>query len=497
MIWISNKENKDQISRGVKSGKLKKIAPKIYIQTARAEEEEIKTNIIAILNELAPGGAIAYRSALLPIIRVPGEIIILADKNKTIKLGTTVTIMLVEDKDGMLTEGNRGLLSKMVDYDGYTVLKTKAILDNLSKAVAPKYRDFTLAVEMIKNDVYSRNGDAEKNQFLRDEFIRVGKSAGMAEEVRIALTIIDKAEKYFLETYGSTVDYKRLVMFKKLSEALVNSQTLSELSEELVLTNKISQREMEHTAFFESYFSNYIEGTKFPEDEARDIVFGANVPYERHSDGHDLLSLYRLSLMHEMNPQAIVGSDDFIKKLKEWHLYFLEHAQSKHPGEFKKRKNIAGSTFFVDPSRVETMLRYVYDIGEEIVDPTKKALFMSLAFTEVHPFDDGNGRISRLLMNMILSQSGRKRIIFPTVFRQDYNLTLKAFSSQEKCSGIVKFTEQLLTANVEMDFACSLDDTVEFLKARRAFDEDDMARWNSEIQDREIFSLTVQSGSEN
>ena len=41
----------------------------------------------------------------------------------------------------------------------------------------------------------------------------------------------------------------------------------------------------------------------------------------------------------------------------------------------------------------------------------------------------GNGRVSRLLMNQILSAAGLTRIIIPTVFREDYTLSLKALSN--------------------------------------------------------------------
>jgi hypothetical protein len=39
---------------------------------------------------------------------------------------------------------------------------------------------------------------------------------------------------------------------------------------------------------------------------------------------------------------------------------------------------------------------------------------------EVHPFDDGNGRLSRIMMNAELDAGGQSRTIIPTVFRDDY-----------------------------------------------------------------------------
>ena len=45
--------------------------------------------------------------------------------------------------------------------------------------------------------------------------------------------------------------------------------------------------------FYESYFSNYIEGTEFSIEEARSIVETQTPPAERPADGHDILGAYR------------------------------------------------------------------------------------------------------------------------------------------------------------------------------------------------------------
>ncbi|MDE0374271.1 MAG: hypothetical protein OXI73_17235 [Rhodospirillales bacterium] len=47
-------------------------------------------------------------------------------------------------------------------------------------------------------------------------------------------------------------------------------------------------------AFFEAYFSNFIEGTEFAVDEAADIAFRGVVPNERPADAHDVLGTWRI-----------------------------------------------------------------------------------------------------------------------------------------------------------------------------------------------------------
>lgn len=60
--------------------------------------------------------------------------------------------------------------------------------------------------------------------------------------------------------------------------------------------------------------------------------------------------------------------------------------------------------------------------------PFQRAVFMMFLVAEVHPFADGNGRTSRLLMNAELSAAGEQRIIIPTVFRNNYLASLNALS---------------------------------------------------------------------
>ena len=45
-------------------------------------------------------------------------------------------------------------------------------------------------------------------------------------------------------------------------------------------------------AFFEAYFSNFIEGTEFAVEEAVAIVFGGRIPAERPEDAHAITGTF-------------------------------------------------------------------------------------------------------------------------------------------------------------------------------------------------------------
>ena len=72
---------------------------------------------------------------------------------------------------------------------------------------------------------------------------------------------------------------------------------------------------------------------------------------------------------------------------------------------------------------------------------------------EIHPFTDGNGRTSRLLMNALLSEHNECRIVIPTLFREDYLLSIKAISHQGDATAYIRAMRiaQLWTSQLQYD----------------------------------------------
>ncbi len=98
----------------------------------------------------------------------------------------------------------------------------------------------------------------------------------------------------------------------------------------------------------------------------------------------------------------------------------------KDPGEFRSVQNwIGGRTpddcKFVPapPSQVETKLENLFQYIEKSNDPTLvKAAIAHLQFETIHPFRDGNGRIGRLLITLLLCQE--KLIKDPLIYLSLY-----------------------------------------------------------------------------
>ena len=105
--------------------------------------------------------------------------------------------------------------------------------------------------------------------------------------------------------------------------------------------------------------------------------------------------------------------------------------EDKMPGKFKDVVNRAGNTVFVAPEEIRGTLAKGFAFYQQLKPGIARALFMMFMISEVHPFVDGNGRVSRIMMNAELDAAKQCRIIIPTVYREDYLLALRRLSRQQ------------------------------------------------------------------
>jgi hypothetical protein len=75
-------------------------------------------------------------------------------------------------------------------------------------------------------------------------------------------------------------------------------------------------------------------------------------------------------------------------------------------------------------------LRRGFDVFAGITDPFQRAVALMLLITECHPFEDGNGRIARMMANGALSAGGQVRIVIPTIYRNNYLAGLAGVSNR-------------------------------------------------------------------
>lgn len=419
-----------------KLGRIRTIGPKLYTSVpAETLESVVRGSWSLIVSKLFPTSLISHITALTYLPTKDDEVFLTSSSNRTIKFpGLTVRFMrgpspLQSDAEFM------GMKASSFE---------RALLENLAAAKGT-LSNRVLTKEVIEGrleDILRTRGEEGLN-IVRDKAHEIAIQLNMEIEFRRLDRIIGallgtkskdrlQGDRAIARAQGFPFDancFSRLeILFGRLRHL-----PLKEIEEK----NKASLH-FSHKAFFESYFSNYIEGTIFEVKEAERIVFDNQVPAARPADAHDILSTYKIvSDQNEMN-QVPKNSVELEKILKTRHKFLFENRPEIHPGDFKIRINQAGSTIFVHPEYVRGTLQKGFELYKSLPSGLARAIFMMFFISDIHPFNDGNGRISRIMMNAELHGQGLSTIIIPTVYRSDYISNLKALSRRSDPENYVR-----------------------------------------------------------
>lgn len=434
----SNPDVSHQISRMVKQNRLRKIAPRLYSTNfIDSPEMIVRRNILSILNWRFPKAVISHRSACEMRITPSKNFFITGKYARKITDLPGVTIYMLK--------GPAADVKDMVYGKMFIASEYRWMLENMQDSRKQGDESKTLPVAVIERkleNVLVAGGEDQLNLYrdtLRDTAERLGM---MAEFDKINVLI-----SALLNTHSSKVlsvpsakaaaaglpyDEKRIELFEKLYDELQNRHFLSRP----IPTQ--SEKEYLNIAFFESYFSNYIEGTEFTVDEAQQIVeTGITIP-KRTEDSHDILGTFHLvSNRMEMSTYP-TSAQELFEILCHRHSILLEGRPELNPGHFKEKNNRAGNTEFVEVARVRGTLEAGFGYYAALTSPIAKAIYMMFLISEVHPFQDGNGRMARIMMNAELFRAGEAKIIVPTVYREDYLLSLRRLSRQSVPDAYIK-----------------------------------------------------------
>ena len=279
----------------------------------------------------------------------------------------------------------------------------------------------------------------------------IGAVLGTRSDLRAASPVLRARQK------GRPFDQGRLALFEVLFEAL------DRLSPDARVVLDADSFHLGFLPFFEAYFSNFIEGTEFEINEAKGIVFDGVVPPTRPADAHDIRGTYQVVSDPTEMARTPSDADEFLSLLRSRHAVMLAGRPEVSPGQFKQDVNRVGPVEFVAPELVEGTLREGFSVYRRLAYPFARAVFQMFLVAEAHPFNDGNGRIARIMMNAELAAAQQQRIIIPQVYRNNYLMSLRALTVNQRPDALVRTLDfaQRYTAAIDFtsfDGACSLLD---------------------------------------
>ena len=408
-------------------GRVVRLAPRLYTTNLTdTPERVVRRNLWTIVGKLWPGARLSHRTAF-EYAPHEGHVFLGYKYTRKVSLpGVTVHFILTPES----------LPSDYPFMEGLGVSsRARALLENLEPDRTQGDVEKCLPVEAIEERLeaeFSTGGEAALNK-LHDEARNVASASGLS----YGFSRLDKLIGALLSTRPASVLKSGVALARVAGEPFDSSRI--ELFGALLARlaggdfpdcpeRNVSDADYSTFAFFESYFSNYIEGTEFELEEARRIVeTGVAIP-TRDADSHDILGTYAIASNRREMSRRADSAEEFLELLRARHRVIMSGRPSSAPGLFKTRDNRAGNTHFVSFDRVRGTLKRGFDMSRAIRHPFARAIFVLFVTSEVHPFADGNGRISRIMMNAELTAAGQTKIIVPTVFRPDYIGALRRLS---------------------------------------------------------------------
>lgn len=134
----------------------------------------------------------------------------------------------------------------------------------------------------------------------------------------------------------------------------------------------------------------------------------------------------------KITPWFIKKSHEILLKASiDKHRY---HDNGERAGQYKKHDYCIGvCDTGTEPAEVESQITELCELLEEKKDSDtlKLTAVFHCLFESIHPFDDGNGRVGRWLLNYLLVSRNHPPVIIMNDNKEDYYLALEEFDRTE------------------------------------------------------------------
>lgn len=266
-----------------------------------------------------------------------------------------------------------------------------------------------------------------KEKLKKEIGISSATMAKLAKNEEVSLATIQSLCKYFDCQPGAILSYE-----KEIDETSI----LFKLREEQEM--KLKGGLYHQTQVRLAYNSNHMEGSRLTEDQTRSIyetqTIGVTEGYEKIDDIIETVNHFRcfdyiLSVAdNELSEEIIKQIHGVLKSgttdsQKEWFAV----------GEYKKRPNMIGDMIeTTHPSRVSfEMQNLLKEYRENSNMVFEDIVEFHYRFEKIHPFQDGNGRVGRLIMFKECLKYNIPPFIIEDSMKEYYRRGLKEYPAEK------------------------------------------------------------------
>lgn len=202
-----------------------------------------------------------------------------------------------------------------------------------------------------------------------------------------------------------------------------------------------------------TYSSNALEGNTLTISETKILledgltVGGRPLKDCYEAVGHGAAYDFMLSLARQQDMNI---TEDTIRKL---HRLFYQKIDAEQAGQYRSIQVYISGTEYIPPSAedVPQLMKYLAEqihFSHSVLHPIELAAMAHKRLVDIHPFVNGNGRTARLLMNLILVNTGYGVVSIPPIWRNDY---INALSISRRRNDMEPFSKLIAECVIETE----------------------------------------------
>jgi Fic family protein len=300
---------------------------------------------------------------------------------------------------------------------------------------------------MVYHEIREVNGKKQNYLvFIKREAGKIVKKSKFIGTGNFSKQEIDKLKKEFeLEVIGNissdNLTKKQILEIEKIKQ--IYNEKIKTLSKE-------EFEKFEETFFTElTYNSNAIEGSSLSLEDTNLILNEGLVPKGTTLREINEAKNHKLAI-NFINKYKGDLDELFILKI---HAIILKDISENFAGKYRETsvRIFKSDVNFPDASKVPQLVKNLvhwYKINKNKMHPFEIAVLFSIKFVSIHPFIDGNGRTSRLIMNFLLKKKKYPWINIYMKQREDYLKAVRQ-ANDEDYKPILEFCINALEENLK------------------------------------------------